>query len=260
MMGNPTKSVSQKKDDTLVWVGVAVLIVFLLFTSTCYCHGTSDTFVGNVKSGFDNIVESVGSGSGGLKEMDVVYFMSPTCPWCQKMSKMLEDNSALGSVTVVNVNSEEGQKQAREMGAGDKGVPAFVSKKMKTGTVGFKPTIKELVDSLSKKGPQPGPQQGPPPVPNQTMDPNQAVAAVQDLQIVLFTSPTCGWCNKLKTELSEAGVLEMTEAVDVSTEQGKQVAAELIKEFRGVPAMVSRKTGKSVVGYKPLGDIIEKLS
>ena len=39
------------------------------------------------------------------------------------------------------------------MGAADKGIPAVISKANKTGTVGFKPTIAELVQSLNKKKP-----------------------------------------------------------------------------------------------------------
>jgi hypothetical protein len=51
----------------------------------------------------------------------------------------------------------------------------------------------------------------------------------------------------------------MVEMVDVSTDDGKNIAKELLKEFRGVPALYSKNTGKSVVGYKPLPAIIEAL-
>lgn len=264
MMGNQVSKMSFKKgsmdNNTIIWIGIAVLLIVMLLGS-CYYKGDSnsvDTF-NNIKSGFKNIVGDIGklgkssTGDGNLKELDVVYFMTPSCPWCQKMSKVLSDASSMDSVTVVDVSKAEGQKIAKEMGASDKGIPAFISKKMKTGSVGFKPTVGELVESLNKTQPQP---QQPAP----QLDQGELVNKVQTLNIVLFVSPTCGWCNKIKSEFTEAGVLEMVEMVDVSTPEGQKVAQELIKEFRGVPASYSKATRKSSVGYKPIGDIIKALS
>ena len=244
------------KDNIILYTGIATLVLLLLI-GTCYCHGNSDNFIGNIKSGFENILEKFKSGSNsGLKELDIIYFMSPSCPWCQKMNKVLEDSGNTSSLTIIDVTKPEGQEMAKKMGAADKGIPAFISKKNKTGTVGFKSNISELIKSLEKGGGGQQQQQLPE---TPKMDPNQAVSAVQDLQLVVFASPSCGWCNKLKTDLSEVGVLEMVEMVDVSTEGGQQIAKELLGEFRGVPATYSRKTNKSSVGYKPLGDIINAL-
>jgi protein-disulfide isomerase len=256
-----------KIDETTMWIGISIL-VFVLFIGGCYCNrdpDSSEGFVGGVKSGFGNLVEKFGGGGGGvggssIKELDVIYFMSPSCPWCQKMNKVLSDSGAMNSLTVVDVTKPEGQEMAKKMGAADKGIPAFISKKNKTGTIGFKQSVSELAKSLEKGGNGAKPMSKPNAPETPKMDPNQAVSAVQDLQIVVFASPSCGWCNKLKTELSEAGVLEMVELVDVSTEGGQQTAKELLGEFRGVPATYSRKTSKSSVGYKPLGDIINSLT
>ena len=117
-----------------------------------------------------------------------------------------------------------------------------------------------MVKALDKTSPEGQPQSQPQKPPPPKMDPNEAVSKVQELDIVLFVSPTCGWCNKLKSEFTESGVLEMVEMVDVSTPEGKNVAQELLKEFRGVPASYSKKTGKSSVGYKPLSEIVASLS
>jgi len=254
-MTSSNKSLSSFKmdDKILTYLGIAILIV-LFFTSTCYYNGTGEGFTNRIKDGFSNVVKVIVPGNNNsLKDLDIIYFMSPGCPWCKKMSKVLEDEGALSLITVVDVNDPEGQKLAGQMGASDKGIPAFISKKMKSGSVGFKPSVAELIKSLTKSKPSPTPE-------TPKMDPNDAVNAVQDLQIILFASPSCGWCNKMKTELSEVGVLEMIELVDVSTENGQATAKELLKEMRGVPATYSKKTGKSVVGYKPLADIIGGLS
>ena len=221
------------------------LLVISLFVLLCYCNGNSDDFVGNIKSGFGNILEKFGSSGGSeLKELDIIYFMSPSCPWCQKMNKVLDDSGSMSSITVIDVTKPEGQEMAKKMGAADKGIPAFISKKNKTGSVGFKPSVSELAKSLEKGA---GPQKAMNTPPTPKMDPNQAVSAVQDLQLVVFASPSCGWCNKLKTDLSEAGVLEMVELVDVSTDGGQQTAKQLLGEFRGVPATYSRKLVNQVL-------------
>ena len=245
--------------NAAMWIGIAVLIL-IAFMGACYCNGDGGDTFANVKSGFSKIISGNIGGGNNLKELDIIYFMSPTCPWCQKMNKVLDDASVMGSVTVVDVTKPEGQKMASQMGAADKGIPAFISKKKKTGTVGFKPTISELVKALDKTSPEGQPQSQPQKPPPPKMDPNEAVSKVQELDIVLFVSPTCGWCNKLKSEFTESGVLEMVEMVDVSTPEGKNVAQELLKEFRGVPASYSKKTGKSSVGYKPLSEIVASLS
>ena len=252
-------------NNSELWIGLGItLLLVLLFIGACYYNKDPECSDGfeSVKTGFHNLTEGFRNklkGGGGLKELDIIYFMSPTCPWCQKMNKVLEDSGDIKSVTVVDVTTPQGQEMAKGMGAADKGIPAFISKKNKTGTVGFKQSVKELKDSLNKKG---GPsQQTPQEMPQQPkMNPNEAVSKVQDLQVVLFASPNCGWCNKLKTELGEAGVIDMVEVIDVSNPDGQQKAKEMLGEFRGVPIMKSKATGKSVTGYKPLPDIIAGLS
>lgn len=249
--GSPQPKKLLMDPNVAMWIGITILI-FLLFTGVCYCNGGGGDPFTNIKSGFANVTGGVMSGgdTSGLKELDIVYFMSPTCPWCQKMSKVLSDEGSMSSITVVDISKPQGQEMAKNLGAADKGVPAFISRKMKTGTVGFKPSVKELIGSLNKVAP---PQA-------QSMDQGDAVNHLQDLGVLIFVSPSCGWCTKMKGELAEAGVLEMVELVDVSTEAGKMMAQEVLKESRGVPATYSKKTGKSSVGYKPLPDMIEALS
>lgn len=250
MMGQPSTGSTTSKDNTLIWVIVAVLVVMFLMGSCYYNGDTSDSFGNTMISGFKNTVSKISGGSNGdLKELDIMYFRSPTCPWCKKMDQVL--GSSMGDLTVIDVTTPEGQKVAKETGAADKGIPAFISKKLKTGTIGFKQSTDELVKALSKTPPK---KESKP-----QMDPNDAMQMVQELQVVVFVSPSCGWCGKMKTELQEAGVVDMVELVDVSTEDGKQMASELLDEFRGVPSCMSRSTGKSTTGYKSLPEIVEAL-
>lgn len=243
---------TQKDNNSiLIWVsiGLLVLIIFLMVCYSCSPEN-SEGFASSISQGFQSLVGKIKGGNSQLRDYDIIYFYSPTCPWCKKMTKVLQDASALDSVTMVDISKPEGQKLAKETGAADKGVPAFISKTYKTGTVGFRDSVDDLLKSLDKK---------PTPTPSSSMDPTEAVNEFQQLQIIVFVSPTCGWCNKLKAEMEDTGVMDMVELVDVSTEHGQQTAKEVLQEFRGVPACYSRTTGKKLVGYKPVGEIIEYL-
>lgn len=247
----PTSTtVTTKKDDTLLWViGAIVLMIILL--GTCWCNGNKgDGFGNTLTTGFKNTINMVGGKSNpALKELDILYFMSPKCPWCQKMSGLLNTEGVMGDLTIVDITTPEGQKVATDMGAASKGVPAFISRKTKTGTVGFKKSIDELIMSLNKK-----PEVVSVPVTDEMTE------ILSNLQVVVFVSPSCGWCSKMKNELETAGCSDSVELVDVSTPEGQQMAKELLSEMRGVPASYSRATGKQTSGFKPVVKLIEELS
>lgn len=244
---NPTK----KNDYTWIWI-LIIVIVMMLLLGTCWCNGNAnDTFANTISSGFKNTISKLGisSGNPAIKELDILYFMSPKCPWCQKMSDLLNKEGVMNDLTVIDVTTESGQKLAKDMGAASKGIPAFISKKNKTGTVGYKKSIDELINSLSQKTPE------------QSTEPatDDVLQTINNLQIVVFVSPSCGWCGKMKKELSDSGCMDIVELVDVSTPEGQQLAKDLLSEMRGVPACYSRATGKQTSGYKPIIKIIEEL-
>ena len=240
------------KDNSMwvLWMVIGVVILFLILGG-CYCY----------RDYFGNIL---GSGGGKhasrMKELEVLYFFSPNCPWCKKMTAVLEKEGVKGALTMVDVTTEEGKKMANEYGAAKKGIPAFISKKNKTGTVGFRENLDEMLTALEKK-PDPAAmaQQQKEQADVPQMNPEEIRQKVSQLGIMLFASPTCGWCNKLKTEMEEAGVLNMIEVIDISQPEGQEMIKQYIKEFRGVPVTYSKNTQKHVVGYKPLSGVIAGL-
>ena len=258
-----SSKVGSSKSNSEVWMYVGLVIVIIIVIAiACWCgSGSSDTdaptsepfkskgIMDKIKDAFGNIGKK-----SELADLDVLYFFSPTCPWCQKMTTVLKNAGELGSVTQVDITKPDGQEKAKQYGAGGKGIPSFVSRKMKTGTVGFKKTTKEITDAL-KKARDAKPKQDAP-----KLDPNEAVGKVQDLQITLFASPQCGYCGKLKEDLEKAGLLHYMEIVDVSQPDGQALVKQLISDFRGVPICYSKKTQKHSVGYKPVDNIIMELS
>ncbi len=250
MMGKVSNSLDK---NNMMWVGIGILGFITILACLCWYYGNGDGVVGNITDGFSNIMSKFGKGNSELKELSIFYFMKPECPWCQKMDQMLKDSGAIGSLTVVDVTTPQGMKLATEMGSASKGVPSFISKKLRTGTVGFKPTVQELIDALNKTQPLPPPQEG-------GGDPGGMVEFAEKLDIILFASDTCGFCNKLKKEFEEAGVMEKIQMVDVSTTEGSEMAKQLIKSYKGVPVCYSKQTQKHVVGYKPISQIIEGLA
>ena len=67
-------------------------------------------------------------GGPKIKDLDVMFFMSPTCPWCKKMAAVMEKGNTLKDVMVVDVSKEDGQELAKKYGAASRGVPSFISR------------------------------------------------------------------------------------------------------------------------------------
>lgn len=245
---NSSRVSSKSGNELWMWVGFVVVIILIISLSLWYSNCSGETF----SEKFSNTFRK-GGGNGELREMDVIFFMSPACGWCQKMKAMMEREKSIGDVKLVDVTKPEGLELAKQYGSLDKGVPSFVSKKLKTGTVGFKETTVELINSLKKAKDSPQPE-----VPQ--MNPEEAVKRIADLQIMLFTSPTCGWCNKAKEALKEAGVSDYVEVIDISTPEGKALVQQQIPEFRGVPVAKSKVTGKIATGYKAVPQLVAELS
>jgi glutaredoxin len=242
---NSSRVSSKSGNELWMWVGFVVVIILIISLSLWYSNCSGDTF----SEKFSNTFKK--GGNAELRDMDVLFFMSPACGWCQKMKAMMEREKSIRDVKLVDVTKPEGLELAKQYGSVDKGVPSFVSKKLKTGTVGFKETTAELINSLKKAKDSPE-------VPQ--MNPEEAVNRMADLQVMLFTSPTCGWCNKAKEALKEAGVSDYVEIIDISTPEGKALVQQQIPEFRGVPVAKSKATGKIATGYKAVPQLVAELS
>ena len=248
-------------------IAVGVLVVFLillLLFGTCTESG---------KAYFANVKSKIGGG-GNLKDLDIVMFMSPTCPWCKKMIDVIQKAGQLNNITVVDMSKPEGQAMAKQFGADKQPVPSFISRKTKTGTVGYRESVDKLIEALKPGagGPPPGaggpqgqgPQGGGPQQGGSSAEEGGGIQVdvnlVQQLQVILFAREGCGWCSKAKDMLSQSGVMDVIRIVDITTPEGQSMAGELLPPgSTGVPAWVSLATKKAVVGFKPIDVLIQEL-
>jgi glutaredoxin len=271
---NPVGSVTSSmyaylsNKDNMVTILIVVAFVVLVIMSILY--KTSEGFSSKLNDIFGSWSGS-GSGSGpsakSLKDLDVIVFTSPTCPWCKKQKDVLSKEGALSSVEIVDVSTEDGRKKAEQYGA-TKGLPTFVSKALKTGDIGFKETVAEIVAGLTKVAKETrsaqaqvqdkgrGQVQEDQPQSQSQINPDD----VQALQIVMFYRDGCGYCTKAKADAKLNGVLPFLELQDTNSPEGQQALKNMGIENTGVPLFVSRATGKRSVGYKPFNQIMLDLT
>ncbi len=236
-----------------IGVGIAILVVFLLIFvafgiwGTCTDSGKS-TFA-NIKSKLPGIGSSV-----DLRELDIIMFMNPTCPWCKKMIGVLDSAGQLNNITVVDISKPEGTAMAQQFGADKQSVPSFISRKNKVGTVGYRDSVAKLAEALKQPVKQPGNSEEP-------IIPGQIdINFIKSLQIVLFAREGCPWCTKAKEICSQAGVIDVIQVVDITTPEGQSMAGQMLPPgTAGVPAWVSMATKKHVVGFKPFDQIVQAL-
>jgi len=244
-------------------IGIAIFVVLILFL---VAFGIWGTCTDSGKSTFANIKSKLpGIGNNqDLRSLDIVMFMSPTCPWCKKMIAVIESAGQLNNITVVDISKPEGATMAQQFGADKQPVPSFISRKNKVGTVGYRDSVAKLIDALKVPGggqPSAGPSSLEEPMPPMPSMPGQIdINFIKSLQIVLFAREGCPWCTKAKETCSQAGVMDVISVVDITTPEGQSLAGQVLPPgTSGVPAWVSMATKKHVVGFKPFDQIVQSL-
>lgn len=181
------------------------------------------------------------SSNHAYEDLEVNLLMTPQCPWCTKAMAMLKDENKLDSTTVHDVSTPEGQAKAQELNLIGQGVPTFHSTKTGVTAVGFRP-VAEVVKAL-----------------NQQKKPKlnaEGKHTIAELDVLFFKSDGCPWCTKMSKVLEDDGALGSVEVVDIGTAEGKEMVKKYLPEFKGVPALHSKKTGKTQVGFVPSVDKI----
>ena len=236
---------------TMIIFGVLGVMLIILFMFGCSSEG---------KVYFEKFTSKFKK-SGNLKDMDVVMFMSPTCPHCVKMIEVIKKSGNMKNITIVDITKPEGQAVAKSFGADKQHVPSFISKKTRTGVVGYRDSINKLIDDLTpKEGQQTENTQPQGQGQGQGQGSSDIVSAVNKLQIALFSKEGCPWCQKAKENLNDAGVSDIIQVFDMNTEEGQQAAQDLLPpNSTGVPAYVSMTTKKHVIGFKPIDQVVDEL-
>lgn len=241
--------IKKQKDDKMMWIVVSiVVVVFIVFFVINQYNSLEDNMV-------KRLINKVKPLSD-IKDMDIVFFMSPKCPWCQKMVQVLKDEDTMKYMEVVDITTEDGQEMAKKYGALDKPVPSFISRKLKTGTIGYKETTKEILNDLQDAAKERDNNSSG----DSTKLSDNDMESYKNLEIMMFASPNCGWCNKAKEMLGAVGLLEFTEVVDITTKNGQDALKNHVQNYEGAPTWKSKKTGKISVGFQQIDNLVKELS
>jgi len=161
------------------------------------------------------------------KDLGIVFYGRESCPYCVRMKKMLEEDGLMEVIEFVDTGSSAGAKKLPKTVTG---VPHFQSKKTKKTKTGATKTSSELLGALSGK---------------EHFGNNDPI---DDLQIIMYKSDSCGYCNKAKQMLgSHLDKIEMRDGAPPGVQ--------------GVPHFESKKTGKTHTGApQSLNQLIQALS
>lgn len=172
------------------------------------------------------------------KGIVVVDFWAPWCGPCLMLSPILEKlaDEYANDVQFVKLNVDENPKTAQRYGV--MSIPTiaiFEDGRLMNQIVGVRPAevYKREIESLL----------------NATQEEKEARQKAK--QVVVFSTPTCPWCNKLKAYLKEKGI--QFKDVDVSKDAVAAQAMVARSGQMGVPQVWIN--GQVVVGFnKPLID------
>lgn len=214
-----------------------------------------------------------------VKDLDIIFFMDPSCADCMNTIKAL--GNVIDMMTVVNIKSEEGQKFIANSSLNIEKVPQFISGKLRTGLIGPVKSTSELINNLTLNGkvksgkdamdlisqnniqqqqqmpPQTQPQQD-----SQIQSPTAAQDFLRSLQLILIKSNTCSHCNKALNDIQTNGLTEYFTIIEANDPN----VADILNKYnlslsRGVPLFYSVKTGRDLLGYGGnIEEIINKLS
>lgn len=185
-----------------------------------------------------------------LKSLNILFFcdMSGNCPHSKRfmveMSKQLSE--PIDKVFIIKDISSSYQNKQMFTNYGGYATPYFFSLKTNKSVTGYIESASKLAEMLKgvlKEG--------------YTTGNNDMKGQVKELDVVMFSSPHCGFCKMMKEVLKKhdlEDVIEIIEDLDNSNYR------HMKGQVRGFPTIMSKKTGKTSVGYSDnLVMLLEKL-
>jgi glutaredoxin len=185
-----------------------------------------------------------------LKSLNILFFcdMSGNCPHSKRfmveMSKQLSE--PVDKVFIMKDISASEQNKQMFTNYGGYATPYFFSLKTNKSVTGYVQNASQLESMLKgilKEG--------------YANENNDMKGKVKELDIVMFSSPHCGFCKMMKEVLKKHNLEDVIEIVeDLDNSNYKHMKGQV----RGFPTMMSKKTGKTSVGYSDnVAILIEKL-
>ncbi len=219
---------------TFLIVFFVLFILIIIFSSACYCSESCRSCFTNSKTEKNEM---------DLKSLDIILFVNPQCPHCVKTIELLKSKGELNNLELVDITTKQGNEIAgKYAGNGKMYVPLFISRKNNTGTMGYKNSIEEIIESLK---------------PEVSNGQENKVSE----KVLLFTTSTCGYCTKAKQSIKQNGLESYFKIIDVGTPEGNKMAKEWIKPgVNGVPVWVLiENKEKYVHGYKDPNEVLKEL-
>ena len=183
-----------------------------------------------------------------LSDLKILFFcdLSGKCPYSKKfigeMSKQL--TSSLSEVFMMKDISESESVKQMFTNYGGYATPYFFSLKTNKSVTGYIDSAVKLFDLL--KG-----------VIKEGFEHDKLKKHWEDLGIVMFSSPYCGFCKQMKEALKKHDLLDKTEIIeDIDTSDYKHLKSNI----HGFPTLLSRKTGKVFTGFtSDLEMVVDKM-
>lgn len=254
---SPVDTTQTKKSGSYLMAALGFVFIFLitlLILATCTEAG---------KRYADNFKDKIFPNRQKLKDLDVIMFMSPTCPHCVKTLDILQKEKEINNLTIIDVTQDEGRKIAEQFGADKRPLPSYISRKTHRSAVGSVENVSQLVkamcpiknlhgssgDSSEESSEEQNGENG-------IID----VDLIQKLDIILFAMEGCGHCVRAKEDCDKAGISKSIKIVNISTPEGQIIASELLpKDTSGFPSWISMSTKKVVTGYKSIPTLLKEL-
>jgi len=171
--------------------------------------------------------------SGDLKDLDIVLFIDKKCPFSKEQLKQ----SFIDEVTVKDIKKKENKQMLTNMGG--TATPYFYSIKTNRNFTGLEKSGQNLYKIVSQKE-------------NFINDSQQKV---KDLDIIIYSSPNCPYCMKLKKMLYDEGMMDYVSFIEDISKM------ENLEKIQGFPYLMSKKNSKDMTGCPNNIDILlEKLS
>lgn len=176
------------------------------------------------------------SAISALKNLRVIFFYdgSGRCPHSMKaMDTFKNELKGIGLedvfVSLKDINNANNKTLLKNIGG--TATPFFFSQVTQKSVMGAVPGLMKLVEHLTHTKEGYEDKQG------MTKD------DIRDLGIVMFMLKGCGFCDKLKQDMHNAGLGDVVEFMDA------QEHGHSLKGVQGFPYTMSKKTGKAVTGH-----------
>lgn len=171
--------------------------------------------------------------SGDLKDLDIVLFIDKKCPFSKEQLKQ----SFINEITIKDVKKKENKQMLTNMGG--TATPYFYSLKTNKFYTGLEKNLENLYKILSQK---------------ETFM-NESQQKVKELDIIIYSSPNCPYCVKLKKMLQDEGMMEHVSLIEDMSKMKN------LEQIQGFPYLMSNKTSKNMTGCPHSMDVlIEQLS